>query len=291
MFFGGIEAGGTKFVCAVSDEDGKIISQVSIPTLTPEVTLQRVYDFFDQYTLDAMGIGSFGPIGVNKKLEKYGYITTTPKVGWSNFNMLQTLKDRYNIPIAWTTDVNAAAYGEYKKGIAVGKKSCLYMTIGTGVGAGLVIENQLFGGMNHPEMGHIKLKRHKDDSYQGNCVYHSDCFEGLAAGPAIENRLNKKSENLSPEDPFWKIEAYYIAQAIMNYIVVLSPEIVILGGGVMHQKQLLPLIRMSLIEQLANYVDLPNIEEYIVACQLGDQSGIIGCLLLAEKELGKALVL
>lgn len=285
MLFGGIEAGGTKFVCAVGNENAEIISKLSIPTTTPEDTFQQVYEFFDQYKLAAMGIGSFGPICINKKLDNYGYITTTPKKGWSNVDVLSAIKTRYNIPVGWTTDVNAAAYGEFKKGIAVGKDSCLYITIGTGVGAGAVVNNQLLEGINHPEMGHIKLKIHPYDSYEGNCIYHSDCFEGLASGPAIENRLKRKAQNLSPADPFWEIEAYYIAQAIMNYTVVLSPEIIILGGGVMHQDHLFPMIRQSLEEQLANYVKLPTMEEYIVGCGLGDQSGIIGCLLLAEKEL------
>lgn len=291
MLFGGIEAGGTKFVCAVGNENAEIISKISIPTTTPEDTFQRVYEFFDQYKLAAMGIGSFGPICINKKLDNYGYITTTPKKGWSNIDVLSAIKNRYNVPVAWTTDVNAAAYGEFKKGIAVGKDSCLYITIGTGVGAGAVVNNQLLEGINHPEMGHIKLKLHPDDSYEGNCIYHSDCFEGLASGPAIENRLNRKAQKLSPSDPFWKIEAYYIAQAIMNYTVVLSPEMIILGGGVMHQEHLFPMIRQSLREQLANYVKLPSMEEYIVGCGLGDQSGVTGCLLLAEKEFKENLSL
>lgn len=291
MLFGGIEAGGTKFVCAVGNENEEIISKLSIPTTTPEDTFRQVYEFFDQYTLAAMGIGSFGPICINEKFDNYGYITTTPKKGWSNIDFLHKVKNHYNIPVYWTTDVNAAAHGELKRGAAIGKSSCLYITIGTGVGAGAVINDQFLEGINHPEMGHINLKLHPDDTYDGNCIYHSDCFEGLASGPAIENRLDKKSQSLSPRDPFWEIEAYYIAQAIMNYTLVLSPEIVILGGGVMHQKHLFPMIRKSLKEQLANYVELPNMEEYVVGCDLKDQSGIIGCLLLAEKELRRNLSL
>lgn len=167
--YGGIEAGGTKFVCAVSDE-GVIVEKISIPTTAPEETLKQVFDFFDQYELEAMGIGSFGPIGIDKSTDSYGYVLATPKKGWTNYNFLGSIKDHYDIPVAWTTDVNAAAYGELLKGAAIGKKSCIYLTVGTGIGAGVVIDGNIFSGIAHPEMGHIWVKRHPDDTYEGGPV-------------------------------------------------------------------------------------------------------------------------
>lgn len=173
MKYGAIEAGGTKFVCAVSNENLEIIERVSIPTTTPDETMKSVFEFFDKYNLEAIGIGSFGPIDVNKKSKTYGYITTTPKLAWANYNFVEIIKDRYNIPIGWTTDVNAAALGELKKGAAFGLQSCVYLTVGTGIGGGAVINGQLLEGYGHPEMGHILVRMHSNDKYEGACPYHS----------------------------------------------------------------------------------------------------------------------
>ncbi|TLG79894.1 ROK family protein [Vagococcus zengguangii] len=286
MMYGAIEAGGTKFVCAVSNDELEVVARVSIPTETPQVTLEAVYKFFDQYELTSMGVGSFGPIDVNESSPTYGYITSTPKLKWQQVNLLGMLKERYNIPISWTTDVNAAAYGELNFGAAKDKQSCIYLTIGTGVGGGGVINGQLLQGFGHPEMGHIHIKRLEGDTFEGVCPFHKDCVEGLVAGPALEKRTGKKGVEVSVEDEVWKIQAHYIAQALMNYTLVLSPETIILGGGVMHQQQLFPLIRESFAELVAEYVAYPNLETYIVPTKLGDNSGIMGCLQLA-KEVAK----
>lgn len=285
--YGAIEAGGTKFVCAVSDEALNILECISIPTTKPSETMKDVFAFFDKHPVDAIGIGSFGPIDINKNSETYGYVTNTPKLAWKDYNFVGEMKKRYHVPIAWTTDVNAAAYGELKKGAAVGKDSCVYLTVGTGVGGGGVVNGQLLEGFGHPEMGHILVRQHPEDAYKGNCPSHGNCLEGLAAGPAIGDRMGKKAQYLSEDDSYWKIQAFYLAQAIVNYTLILSPEKIIFGGGVMKQKQLFPLIRESFKEQMNGYIPVPNLEEYIVPCALEDKAGVTGCLLLAEKELSK----
>ncbi|GEK88169.1 fructokinase [Alkalibacterium putridalgicola] len=282
---GAIEAGGTKFVLAVSDNTLEHVEKLSIPTTTPEETFDKVFEFFDNYTLEAIGVGSFGPIDVNKNSSTYGYVTSTPKLAWQNVDFLGKLKERYAVPVAWTTDVNAAAYGELKKGAAVGKNSCLYLTVGTGIGGGAVINGEPLEGYGHPEMGHIPVRMHEEDSFKGTCPYHSNCLEGLAAGPAIEQRYNKKAQYLTDRKDVWDIEAYYLAQALMTYTLTLSPEKIILGGGVMKQSQLYPLIRKEFSKLVNGYVATPDLDEYIVSPGLDDNAGITGCLLLAQKEL------
>lgn len=283
---GAIEAGGTKFVCAISDGELTITERVTIPTTYPEETMEKVFDFFDQFKLDAIGIGSFGPIDVNKKSETYGFITTTPKTAWQNVDFVGQMKDRYNVPIGWTTDVNAAALGELEKGAAKDKSSCVYLTVGTGIGGGAVVNGQPLEGFGHPEMGHILVRMHENDTYGGFCPYHGNCLEGLAAGPAIEKRYGKKAQNLADQDEVWEMEAYYLAQALVTYTLILSPERIILGGGVMKQKQLFPLIRQEFEQLLNGYVQTPNLHDYIVSPGLGDDAGITGSLLLAKRELG-----
>ncbi|EGP4937174.1 TPA: ROK family protein [Enterococcus faecium] len=281
--YGGIEAGGTKFVCAVS-EDGEILEKTSIPTTTPEETLDQVFEFFDRYELNGIGIGSFGPIGIDQTKDNYGYVLATPKKGWAQFDFLGTIRKRYNVPVAWTTDVNAAAYGELKQGAAQGKNSCIYLTVGTGIGAGVVINEEIFSGIAHPEMGHIWVKRHPDDQYEGTCPYHKDCLEGLAAGPSIEARIGIKGQDLPQDHPIWDIQAFYIAQALINYTLTLAPEKIILGGGVMIQDHLLQKIRQQFVELMGGYMETPQVSEYIVRWGLPNESGIIGSLLLAEHE-------
>ena len=282
--YGAIEAGGTKFVCAVSNERLEILEKISIPTQSSETTLNQVFQFFDRFSLNSIGIGSFGPIDVNEDSKTYGYITKTPKNGWRFYNLLGAVKEHYKIPVAWTTDVNAAAYGEFNKGSAYENESCLYLTVGTGIGGGAVINGELLEGYGHPEMGHLIIQKHPDDTYEGVCPYHENCLEGLAAGPAIERRYNKKGDELGKESKVWEIEAYYLAQAIVNYTLTLRPEKVILGGGVMKQTQLFPLIRKNFSQLLNDYVEVPNLDKYIVETGLGTASGITGCLLLAKEK-------
>ncbi|WP_232696610.1 ROK family protein [Brevibacillus daliensis] len=282
---GAIEAGGTKFVCAVGDEMGKIIDRIQIPTTNPEDTIPRVIAFFNQYGIKAIGIGSFGPIDVNPESPTYGYITSTPKTGWKDYPFVQTIKDAFPVPVGFNTDVNAAALGEATFGAAKGLDSCLYITVGTGIGAGAVVQGKLLQGLSHPEMGHTLVRRHPNDEYQGKCSYHHDCLEGLASGPAIEERWADKGVNLTERSEVWDLEGYYIAQALMQYVLILSPKKIILGGGVMNQIQIFPYIYKYLLELINNYVSLPDLSDYIVRPGLGDNAGVIGSLLLAKQAL------
>lgn len=282
---GAIEAGGTKFVCAVGDETGKIVERITIPTAVPSETIPQVIAFFKKYSIEAIGIGSFGPIDVNQDSATYGYITSTPKPGWKDYPFVQAIKEALAVPVGFNTDVNAAALGEATYGAAKGLDSCLYITVGTGIGAGAVVQGKLLQGHSHPEMGHILVRRHPEDQYAGKCPYHKDCLEGLAAGPAIEERWGAKGVELVSREEVWDMEAYYIAQALMQYILILSPKKIILGGGVMNQKQVFASIFKYLPELLNDYVTLPELSDYIVSPGLGDNAGIVGSLLLAKEAL------
>ncbi|MFJ5758989.1 ROK family protein [Neobacillus sp. NPDC093182] len=282
---GAIEAGGTKFVCAVGDETGKIIERIQIPTTVPQETMTKVIEFFKGYTLEAIGVGSFGPIDVNRESLSYGSITSTPKLGWRDYPIVKTLEKEFGLPIGFNTDVNAAALGEVTLGAAKGLDSCIYITIGTGIGAGAIIQGKLLQGLTHPEMGHILVRRHPKDEYQGKCPYHGDCLEGLAAGPAIEERWGAKGIDLIDRQEVWELQGYYIAQALMQYVLILSPKKIILGGGVMNQKQLFPTIYKYLKVFVADYVHLPELSDYIVSPGLGDYAGITGSLMLAKQAL------
>ncbi|PLT28809.1 ROK family protein [Peribacillus deserti] len=282
---GAIEAGGTKFVCAVGDVSGQIIEQVTIPTTIPEETMTAVIDFFKQYELEAIGIGSFGPIDVDTESPTYGYITSTPKTAWKNYPLVQAIKEAFPVPVGFNTDVNAAALGEAAFGAAKGLDSCLYITVGTGIGAGAVVQGKLVQGLSHPEMGHILVRRHPQDSYTGKCPYHKDCLEGLAAGPAIEERWGEKGFHLVNRPEVWDLEGYYIAQALMQYILILSPKKIILGGGVMKQETIFASINKYLAELVNEYVALPELTDYIVSPGLGDRAGITGSLMLASLAL------
>ncbi|SEN71606.1 ROK family protein [Lihuaxuella thermophila] len=287
MLYGGIEAGGTKFVCAVGDGDGKIIDRIQIPTTVPAETMPKVIQFFSKFELQAVGIGSFGPVDINLDSPTYGMITSTPKTAWRDYPIVQKVEESLGVPVGFHTDVNAAALGEATFGAAKGLDSCLYMTVGTGIGAGAVVHGKLLQGLSHPEMGHIFVRRHPSDTYKGSCPYHQDCLEGLAAGPAIEKRWGKKGNLLKDRAEVWELEGYYLAQALMNYILILSPKKIILGGGVMKQRQIFPYLFEYLKKAWNGYVPLPEltskIDEYIVPPALEDDAGITGALLLAKQ--------
>jgi len=280
---GAIEAGGTKFVCAVGDEKGNIVDRIQIPTTVPAETMPKVVEFFNQYPIKAIGVGSFGPIDVNPESAAYGHITSTPKPGWRDYPFVQSLKEAFSVPIGFNTDVNAAALGEVTFGAAKGLDSCLYITVGTGIGAGAIVQGKLLQGLSHPEMGHILVRRHPNDEFRGKCPYHHDCLEGLAAGPAIEERWGAKGDQLVDRMEVWDLEGYYIAQALMQYVLILSPKKIILGGGVMKQKQVFISVYKYLKEFINEYVSLPDLTTYIVGPSLGDNAGITGSLMLAHQ--------
>ena len=288
MRIGALEAGGTKMVCAIGDENGNILERVSIPTVTPDETLPKLIDYFKDKNIEALGIGCFGPIDLHKDSKTYGYITSTPKLAWRNCNIVGILKEALKIPVGFDTDVNGSMIGEATWGVAKNKNSGIYITIGTGVGVGAMVDRKLLHGMLHPEAGHIMLKAREDDAYEGWCPYHGTCLEGMAAGPAIEKRWGEKGDKLSDRAEVWDLEAYYIAQALIAYIYILSPEIIILGGGVMHQRQLFPLVRDYVKKLNSGYVNtslLDDLDNYIVPPSLNDNQGIMGAVKLGIDAL------
>lgn len=284
--YGSIEAGGTKFVCVVSDSSYNIINKITLPTTTPNETMQSVFDFFTPYKekLVSIGVGSFGPIDIQKNSETYGYITSTPKKYWGNYALLPNLKKQFSIPMAWTTDVNAACYGEYTEGYGKDKNlsSLVYYTVGTGIGGGALQNGHFIEGFSHPEMGHMIIKKDKEDNFEGACPFHGDCLEGLASGPAIEKRTGKKGQNIKSTDTVWDIEAYYLAQCAYNTTLMLSPDAIVFGGGVMKQDGLIEKIRIHFKKLVNGYVQTPPLEQYLVTPKLGDNAATIGCLALAK---------
>ena len=284
MLYGGLEAGGTKMICVIGNENGEILERATFPTLSPQETMPGMVDFFKSKNIKALGIACFGPIDLNKESPTYGYITTTPKTQWRNYDIVGEFKKALGIPIGFDTDVNGSLLGEITWGCAKGKTDALYITIGTGIGGGVMANGKLLHGMLHPEIGHIRMIVPEEDSYNGNCPFHETCFEGLASGPAIEERWGKKAVDLAEEESVWELESYYIAQALSTYILVLSPQIIILGGGVMHQKQLFPLIREKTINWLCGYLstkELDDVDNYIVPASLNDDQGVMGAIKLA----------
>ena len=277
-------------VCAIGDENGKIREQVSIPTTTPEETMPKIADYFRDKQIDALGIACFGPVELDRNDPKYGYITSTSKLAWIDSDFAGRLQRELHCPVGFDTDVNGSVLGEVTFGQARGKSCVMYITIGTGVGAGIYIEGKLLHGMLHPEAGHVMVQRRKDDSYQGKCPYHKTCLEGMAAGPAIEERWGKKGVELVGREEVWDLEAYYIAQAITGYVLTVSPEMIILGGGVMHQQQLFPMIRSYVKEMLGGYIrtkEMEDLEHYIVPASLQDNQGILGALELGRLAHGR----
>lgn len=295
QLFGGIEGGGTKFVCAIGTSDGKILAETRFPTTSPDETLARAVTFLKEQSrrlgpLASIGIASFGPLDPEPASAKFGHILPTPKPGWTDADIVGPLRSAFDLPIALDTDVNGAALGEWKWGAAQGLDTFIYLTIGTGIGGGGLVNGKLMHGLLHPEMGHIPLPRDPArDPFAGSCPFHGDCFEGLAAGPALEKRWGQKAETLPPDHPAWELEADYIALALMSYIVTLSPQRIIIGGGVAQQPHILPLVRRKTLAALNGYVQSPailqHIETYILPPALGARAGVLGAIALAQQSI------
>lgn len=292
VVYGGIEAGGTKFVCAVGTGPGDIRAQVRFPTTTPEESLERAVRFLREQRgrgeLAAVGIASFGPIDPNPASPTYGHITMTPKAGWVHTDVVGAVLDGLGVPVGFDTDVNVAALGEGRWGAAIGLETYVYLTVGTGIGGGGMVNGRLMHGLMHPEMGHLRVPRDPAaDPYPGSCPYHGDCLEGLACGPAIAGRWGRPAEELPDDHPAWALEAHYLGLGIANVVLTLSPQRVIVGGGVMGRGQLLGMVRREVQALLGGYVQVPalaeGIEEYIVPPALGARSGVLGALALAER--------
>ena len=288
MIIGGIEMGGTKMVCAIGNEFGEVLEQTKFVTRGPKETLKDISDFFKKKNIQALGIASFGPVDLNKDSLTYGYILETPKTMWRNIDVLGYFKNELNIPIGFDTDVNAACLGETIYGAGKKYKNVIYGTIGTGIGFGVYLNGELLHGLMHPEVGHMIIQKHINDTFDGCCPYHKNCLEGFASGPSIQKRWGKPAEELIDNEDVTKLEAFYIAQGICNCIMCYSPEKIILGGGVMHNDNLYPLIREEVKKLLNNYIHkkeiLENIDTYIVKPELKDYQGIIGAIELGKQE-------
>ncbi len=290
--YGGIEAGGTKFVCAVGSGPDNIRAETRFSTTTPEETIGRTVEFFRQHanemSLAAAGIAAFGPVDPDPRSAAFGYITTTPKEGWQNTDLGGAVARALNVPVGFDTDVNGAALGEWRWGAAQELDTFIYLTIGTGIGGGGLVNGSLMHGLVHPEMGHIRIPHDLEaDPYPGRCPYHGDCLEGLASGPAIGERWQRPAHELPDDHPAWSLQARYLALAVVNYVLTLSPQRVILGGGVMERRSLFPLVRAQVLELLNGYVQAPslleNIDDFIVPPALGGKAGVLGAIALAER--------
>ncbi|HUV45088.1 MAG TPA: ROK family protein [Dehalococcoidales bacterium] len=288
--YGGIEAGGTKFVCAVGTGPDDVRAETRFATTTPSETIGRTIAFFREQPepLAAIGIGSFGPLDLNPDSPTYGYITTTPKTGWAHTNFAGVLQEALNVQVLLDIDINTAALGEHKWGAAQGLDTFIYLTVGTGIGGGGMVNGHLIHGLAHPEMGHVYIPHDPvNDPYPGCCPYHGDCLEGLACGPAIEKRWGQPPQTLPADHPAWRLEARYLALGLVNIIFTLSPQRVIIGGGVLQQESLLPMVRKNVHELIRGYVPVPQFlnetDSYIVLPALGQKAGVLGAIALAQQ--------
>jgi fructokinase len=284
--YGGIEAGGTKFVCAVGEAPQTIHALTSIPTRTPSETLAQVIAFFQPYALQNLGLAAFGPIDLDRASPTYGYILSSPKLAWQRCPIVDILHTAFGVPVSVDTDVNAAALAELLYGAGQGCDPLVYLTVGTGIGGGAVVHGRALHGLLHPEMGHMLLARVPGDARPSGCPYHHDCLEGLASGHAIQVRFGGP-EQLPSKHEAWVLEAAYLGQALAIITTILSPQRIIIGGGVMHQPLLLPRIREACAQALHGYMPRlkapRDFEEYIVPPALGDRGGVIGALYLAQE--------
>jgi fructokinase len=290
-FFGAVEAGGTKFVVAIGNERGEILALERFPTTDPVSTLAAAHGVLRRGgtafgTLEAIGVASFGPLELDRTSPRYGFIGRTPKAGWSGTDIAGGLAREFRCPIGFDTDVNAAALAEHRWGAAREVGDVAYVTVGTGIGGGVLVDGVPIHGLMHPEIGHIYPRRHPlDRGFDGVCPFHGDCLEGVASGPAILARTGASLMQLDGAHPQWEIEADYLGQLCAQLVVTVSPQRIVMGGGVMSQARLLPLIRLRLLHWLGGYIDrseiLAGADRYVVAPQLGDQAGVLGALVLA----------
>jgi fructokinase len=284
--YGGIEAGGTKWVCAVGTSPDDLRATETIPTAAPRETIDRAVAFFEREgPVDAIGIGSFGPVDLRLLSPTWGHVTTTPKPGWAHTDVGPEIGRRLSVPVAFDTDVNAATLGEHRWGAARGLDTFCYVTVGTGIGGGAIVGGKLVHGLVHPEFGHLRIPHdHGRDPFPGVCPYHGDCWEGLASGPAIEARWGRPAAELDGDEAVWALEAHYLALGLVSAICVLSPERIVLGGGVTSAPGLLPLVRSEIGALLNEYVahDALAAEGYVTLPALGHRSGVLGAIALAE---------
>lgn len=289
--YGGVETGGTWCVCALGTGPDDLRAHEKFPTTSPGETLDRIVAFFDAHPVpEAIGVGSFGPVDLDPGSATWGHVTTTPKPGWQHTAVATVLRDRLGVPVAFETDVNAAAVGEQRWGAGRGLASLCYLTIGTGIGAGLIVDGRPVHGLVHPEVGHLRVPHDTAaDSFPGACPAHGDCWEGLASGPALAERWGTAPDELPDDHPAWALEADYLALGILAIVSVASPERVILGGGVMDREPMMDAVRGRLRDLVGGYLATPllgeRIDEYLVPPELGDDAGVLGALALAAGQV------
>lgn len=289
QLFGGVETGGTWCVCALGKGPGELAAHERFPTTSPEETLGHIVEFFaDRPTPAAIGIGSFGPVDLDPHSPTWGQVTTTPKAAWQHTPVATVIQERLGVPVVFDTDVNAAGVGEQRWGAGRGVASLCYLTIGTGIGAGLVIDGVPLRGLVHPEVGHIRVPHDRQrDPFDGNCPMHGDCWEGLASGPSLAERWHASPRDLPDDHPAWPLEADYVALGVLSIVLVASPHRVIIGGGVLDRRPLLPLIRTRLRQLVGGYLDTAlladEIDRYLIAPELGDDAGVLGAIALAQR--------
>ncbi len=291
---GGVEIGGTNVRCVIADGPDAIHAATTVPTTTPDETFARVLAFFRVRAagvpLRALGVASFGPLDLDERSPTFGSIRATPKPGWSSVDILGGLGTPLGVPSSLDTDVNGAAIAEHRWGAARGVGTLVYITVGTGIGGGGMIDGRAMHGLVHPEMGHMRVPHDRDlDPFPGACPFHGDCLEGLASGPALAARWGVAPESLGSDHQAWDLEARYLAIAIVNVIAVMSPERIVIGGGVMHQPTLLVRIRSHVARLLAGYTPssaIRSMDAYIVSPALGDRAGVLGAIALADAMAG-----
>jgi fructokinase len=286
--FGGVETGGTWVVCAVGTGPDDIVAQETFATGEPGPTLERIAAFFERGPHPAaIGVGSFGPVDLDQRSATWGHVTTTPKPGWAHTPVAPVLRDRLGVPVRFDTDVTAAAIGEQRWGAASGVENVCYLTVGTGIGAGLLVEGRPVHGLIHPEVGHLRIPHDRErDPFAGSCPQHGDCWEGLAAGPAIAARWQANPRELPDDHPAWALEAEYVALGLLAIVLVASPQRIVAGGGVLQRPGVLAAARARLVDLNAGYLQTPllgaDVDRYVVAPALGDRAGVLGAIALAQ---------
>jgi fructokinase len=282
--FGGVETGGTWCVCALGRAPDELAEREQFPTTAPEETVERIITFFDRHAKPAaIGIGSFGPVDLDPDSPTWGSVTTTPKPGWRGAVVAPVVAKRLGVPVAFDTDVNAAAVAEHRWGAGKGVQDLCYLTVGTGIGGGVIVGGRPLHGLLHPEVGHMRIPHDRsEDQFPGSCPWHGDCWEGLAAGPAIAQRWEADPEALPDDHPAWPLEAGYVAAGVLSIVSVLSPERVIAGGGVLERPGLRAMVADRLRELVAGYLPTPP----LVPPALGDDAGVLGAIALAMALVG-----
>jgi fructokinase len=286
--FGGVETGGTWCVCALGRGPGELVAREQFRTTTPAETLDRIAGFFETHPRPlALGVGAFGPLDLDERSSTWGFVTTSPKPGWQHTSVAQPLRDRLKLPVAFDTDVGAAALAEHRWGAGAGAETLCYLTVGTGIGGALIHQGRIWRGLIHPEMGHLRIPHDRErDPFEGSCPVHGDCWEGLAAGGAIAGRWGVDPQDLPDDHRAWELEAEYVALGMLAIVSVASPHRIVAGGGVLERPGVLQAVRQGLPELLAGYLDSPllaeRIDEYIVPPVLGDDAGALGAIALAR---------